>query len=136
MAKNPKRYSVRADCVTEVHGDIIVIRPHEYNRRHEVPEEVLCRALILRAAVEFASMHHVVSRAVWDSKGRFVCYLLIVTSQLRVNDPSINYLRTVGYDESIIFDPRRGLKMAGMGKDWTYTNIKHKSSRVRKVSLK
>lgn len=136
MVRKAKTYSDRSDCLMEVHGDVIVLKPHEYNRRHEVPEEVLCRALILRSAVEFATMHHVVSRAIWDSKGRFVCYLLITTTQLKKNDLAIDYLRKIGYDNKIKSDPRKLLKLAGMGKNWSYKTIHHKSSRLRKASHK
>ncbi len=102
-----KRFSDIADIEIVVENDCVVILPRgKVGKNKSAPLGLMCAAFMIRHALSFATMHHVVMRSIFDLDEKFVCCLMYVGNSFGNQSEIVNYLGSVGFGEER-FDLRR-----------------------------
>lgn len=130
MAKKPKYSELYDNCVIERHGDIVLLKTKRKHKSQSAPEDVFFRSVILRSALQFASMHYVVARAIRDEEGNFLCFMLMATNMLSQGELVRKYMIRVGFGPNR-FDHKEDLmKFSKRHKTKSWRNIRHEGLRI------
>src|SRR5690554_5606924 len=76
----------------KLYPNVVLIKSSKKAPGKTVPFGVLAASSMLRHALQWATMHHVLMRAVFDLDDRFVCYVLHVTNGFVYNEDGRNGL--------------------------------------------
>lgn len=119
-------------------GDIVTITTTNKRRSTKIPVGVIMSALIIRATLSYVSQHHVPGRVVYDSKKRFVCYVLYPTKPFNTRADGLfgeeQYLRSVGFQQDKFVDMRATLyeRLSYTDrsiKGWVWKTLPHRRAR-------